>query len=92
MRIISLKQAQAEMVGELEKRENSSGSGSGGGSSSNKEHVPPATARVSIDEVNHQLSVPPAPPTLQRQITPGSTDAIDFLLDKVTGADYIRGR
>jgi hypothetical protein len=90
MRIISLKQAQAEMVGELEKRENSSGSGGGG--SSSKEHIPPATARVSIDEVNHQLSVPPAPPTLQRQITPGSTDAIDFLLDKVMGADYIRGR
>jgi len=91
MLITSLEQAQAEMVEELKNRETTgdSGRGGGGGGGSNKEHVPPA---IKCDDCNDQLSVPPAPPTLQRQITPGSTDAIDFLLDKVMGADYHRGR
>jgi hypothetical protein len=34
----------------------------------------------------------PAPPKLQRQLTAGSSAAVDYLLDKVTGADYQRGR
>ena len=90
MLITSLEQAQAEMVEELENREATGDSGrGGGGGGSNKEYVPPA---IKCDDCNDQLSVPPAPPTLQRQITPGSTDAIDFLLDKVMGADYHRGR
>ena len=88
MFITSLKQTQVELVEELQKCM-SSGSSGGSGDGSNKERVPPA---VRVDENSHQLGVPPAPPTLQRQITSGSNDAIDFLLDKVMGADYLRGR